>query len=540
MRARRTFPFRSALATLALAFVADDAAASNPVPDPIPGQTRPAILIGNNWAGTTDIVDPVTYERLGRVNIIPDFEERKAEIMFDPVKQGFFVGVRELIGEGHDQLVDDAFASNDGRFLYASRPSLADVVSIELATGKIAWRAPVDGYRSDHMAVSEDGTRLLVSASTGNVVHELDTATGKRVGGFPSGDSPHESLYSKDGTKIYHASIGRVYLPVDRGPTDARALTRGGEFFQIVDAKTNKVLERIDMSKKLAEAGFPGMSAAVRPMTLSPDEKFLYFQVSFFHGFVEYDLEKKKVTRVANLPISEEAAATPQENYVLDSAHHGLVMSKDGTKLCAAGTSSDYAAIVDRKTFAAKIVEAGRKPYWATDSVDGKYCYMSMSADDVVSVIDFETGKVVRKIPVGRHPQRVRNGVVRVQDFPQGAHGEAFRLGMFSKKSPIGVRGDDENIGCRAEDAKELRLVSCAVEVKAVTRRGAKARVIGRGTRTTGDRRSFKVDVNFTRAGRALLKQRPRGFRATMRATGVDSIGRTRTSTKRVTLRRGR
>ncbi|MBA2350054.1 MAG: YncE family protein, partial [Solirubrobacterales bacterium] len=492
MPVRRSSPLRSALAALALALVADEARASNPVPDPIPGQTRPAILIGNNWAGTTDIVDPVTYERLGRVNIIPDFAERKAEIMFDPVRQGFFIGVRELIGEGNDQLVDDAFASNDGRFLYASRPSLADVVSIELATGKIVWRARVDGYRSDHMAVSEDGTRLLVSASTGNVVHELDTATGKRVGGFPSGDSPHESLYSKDGTKVYHASIGRVYLPVDRGPADARALTRGGEFFQIIDAKTNAILERVNMSEKLAEAGFPDMSAAVRPMTLSPDEKFVYFQVSFFHGFVEYDLEQKKVTRVANLPISAEAAATPIENYVLDSAHHGLVMSKDGSKLCAAGTSSDYAAIVDRKTFAFKIVDAGRKPYWSTDSVDGKYCYMSMSADDVVSVIDFETGEVVKKIPVGRHPQRVRNGVVRVKDFPQGAHGESFRLRMFTEKGPISVKGGDENVGCRAKDAKDLRLASCTVEVKAVTRRGAQPRVIGRGARTVGDRRSFK------------------------------------------------
>ncbi len=398
----------------------------------------------------------------------------------------------------------------------------------------------MDGYRSDHMAISVDGTRLLVSASTGNVVHELDTATGKRVGGFPSGDSPHESLYSKDGTKIYHASIGRVYLPVDRGTAESRALTRGGEFFQIVDRKTNKILERVDMSKKLAEAGFPNMSAAVRPMTLSPDEKFVYFQVSFFHGLVEYDLEQKKVTRVANLPISAEAAATPIENYVLDSAHHGLVMSKDGTQLCAAGTVSDYTAIVDRKTLTARIVDSGAKPYWSTDSVDGKYCYVSSAADDIVAVIDFKTAKVVHTIPVGRHPQRVRNGVVRVQDFPRGAHGESFRLRMFTEKGPIGVKGGDENVGCRAEDAKALRLVSCAVEVKATVRRGAKPRVIGRGTRTVGDRRSFKVDVNFNRAGRALLRKKPKGFRATMRATGVDSIGRERSSSQRVTLRRGR
>ena len=57
-----------------------------------------------------------------------------------------------------------------------------------------------------------------------------------------------------------------------------------------------------------------------------------------------------KVTRVVDLPLTEKAAAAPREQYLLDSAHHGLAMNPEGTKLCAAGTMSDYAAIVDRKT----------------------------------------------------------------------------------------------------------------------------------------------------------------------------------------------
>ena len=52
----------------------------------------------------------------------------------------------------------------------------------------------------------------------------------------------------------------------------------------------------------MAEAGYPDFSSAVRPMALSPDEKKVYFQLSFFHGFVEYDLERDKVLRVKNLP----------------------------------------------------------------------------------------------------------------------------------------------------------------------------------------------------------------------------------------------
>src|SRR3712207_7524219 len=56
----------------------------------------------------------------------------------------------------------------------------------------------VDGYRADHMAISPDGTRLLVSASTAGVVDVIDTADGKIVNTFESGDQPHENNYSRD------------------------------------------------------------------------------------------------------------------------------------------------------------------------------------------------------------------------------------------------------------------------------------------------------------------------------------------------------
>src|SRR3712207_8112286 len=61
----------------------------------------------------------------------------------------------ELVGEGNDQFVDDMFSSPDGRFLYVSRPSFADVVGIDLATQRIVWRAKVDGYRRSEEHTSE-------------------------------------------------------------------------------------------------------------------------------------------------------------------------------------------------------------------------------------------------------------------------------------------------------------------------------------------------------------------------------------------------
>lgn len=80
---------------------------------------------------------------------------------------------------------------------------------------------------------------------------------------------------------------------------------------------------------------------------------------------------------------------------------------------------SDYAAIVDRRTFNYTIGSHGSKPYWATNSRDGKSCVVSYSGDDRVALISYATGKEIASVPVGDDPQRVRVGVVR-KDLPAG------------------------------------------------------------------------------------------------------------------------
>jgi DNA-binding beta-propeller fold protein YncE len=368
---------------------------------------RHVVFVGNNWDGTADVLYPHDhYKHVARINVIPDIDERMLDIYTHPDRLAYFLAIRQLVGEGHDQFVDDMYSTPDGRLMIVSRPSLADVVAIDFKTGKIVWRFPMDGYRSDHMGLSPDGTRVAVSDSTANVVHVLDTETGKEVGEFPSGDSPHENTYSHDGSLIYHASIGRVYTPTDDPEADT---SKGERWFEVVDAHSFKVLKRIDMGKKLEEAGYPNMSSAVRPMALAPHEHWVYFQVSFFHGFVEYNLDRDKVRRVVPLPTRTDV---PREQYLLDSAHHGIAMNGRGNKLCVAGTMDDYAAIVKRKSMKYKLINGGVKPYWSTTSRNGKKCYVSWSGSDRISVISYRKRAEVARIKVGDHPQRIRSGNV--------------------------------------------------------------------------------------------------------------------------------
>jgi YVTN family beta-propeller protein len=241
------------------------------------------------------------------------------------------------------------------------------------------------------MALSPDGSRLLVSATTAKRVDALEAATGRIVGGFPAGDYPHENQYSADGRRIYNGSIGSIPVP------DSMEWAKGSRVITIADAQTYEVKRVLPFDH------------GVRPFVITPDEKTAYIQLSFQSGFVEYDLTAGKILRTIELPLSDDAKKMKREDYPFDSAHHGIALSGDGTKICDAGTISDYVAILSRPALTVEhYVSTGDQPYWALTSRDGHHCVVTNSLSDTVSVINYDTGREVAKVAVGHYPQRVR------------------------------------------------------------------------------------------------------------------------------------
>ncbi|MFI6425688.1 YncE family protein [Promicromonospora sp. NPDC050880] len=393
----------SILASLGLAVSAAATASAPAHADPPP---REVLFVANNWDGTASVLSSgADLTPVGEIDVIPDREQRMREIYRDPVRLAAFLVIRETVGEGHDQFADDMYTTPDGTSLVVSRPSFADVVSLSLATGEVEWRFPVSGLRADHMAVSPDGTQVAVSASTGNRVHVLDIETGAEVGSFRTGDKPHENVYTADGL-IWNMSIGEVNNDLDDPALD---FLKGDRVITVADAETLEVVREIDMRDRLDDAGLGHLSDAVRPATFSPDESKLYFQVSFFGGFLEYDVAADRITRVKTLPRVFDGR---RDEMVNDSRHHGLTMQPTGEHLCVAGTMDDYAMVVDRATLAEGPRIEVAKPYWSTVTGDGAACVVSESAADQVTSIDFATGRKITSVPVGDHPQRVRLGTV--------------------------------------------------------------------------------------------------------------------------------
>lgn len=408
MPAIRTRHLCSVAAALALTVSASATAAT--AADSSTAALREVLFVGNNWDGTADVIKSSgDFAKIGRINVVPDKDQRMAEINANPIKWIYFMAIRNSVGEGHDQFVDDMYSTPDGKSVVVSRPSFADVVSLDLATGQVNWRFPVSGYRADHMAVSPDGKRVAVSASTSNTVHVLDIDSGRELGKFGTGDKPHENIFTQDGKYIYNMAIGDVNTQTDAPWLD---WTKGDRRITVVDANTYQQVKVIDMRPKLDAIGLTDHSDAVRPAVFSPDESKLYFQVSFFNGFFEYDLATDRITRTKTLP-KNPATSDDRTTFVNDSRHHGISMSPDGSKLCVAGTMDDYATVVNRTTLQEGPLVTASKPYWATVSGDGKSCVVSESGTDQVTAIDFATGQKQVSVPVGDHPQRVRLGHVQ-------------------------------------------------------------------------------------------------------------------------------
>jgi YVTN family beta-propeller protein len=386
----------------------EDALVQSQSPQAAASAMRDVLLVGNSVAGSVSFIDPYTFENLGSVNVYPDRLEMGFAIYANPVRAIAYTVVKnqQLLHHfepgGGDRFVDDVFVSPDGRTLYVSRSNLGDVAAFDLSKKNQPrlWHTFVAGFKADHAAISPDGSKLVVSATSAQKGQVFDAKTGKEVGSFSTGYYPHQNDYSPDGKYIYNSSIGNVgYNAVSHADNDKK----GDRWLVKVDAQSLKVVQtwKFDWG--------------IRPNVITADGKTQYTQLSYLNGLIKYDLETGKEVARSDQPLSEFALNTyaTYDEYPHDSAHHGLALSSDGKLLCDCGTIDNTVTILRASDLSVvNTVDVGLVPYWATTSPDGRYCFVSLSGDDAISVIDYQTASEVENIPTGKFPQRSRLGRV--------------------------------------------------------------------------------------------------------------------------------
>ena len=362
--------------------------------------TRSVLVVGNAVAGTVSFIDATTFANLGSFSVIPDLQQLQAS--WTPVQWANYAiaNADEATVDpavGGTRYVDDFAISPDGTTIYVSRGNLDDVAAFNLETHQELWTFQMPGIHSDHLALSPDGSQLVISATTAQEAVVLDAQTGAEAGTFPTGTYPHQNTYTPDGKYIYNESIGVTALP------KALNALKGQLQLEKVDAATLQVVKVWP---------FP---YGVRPFVIAPDGTTMYADLSYLNGFIKYDLNTSTTLATVQQPYSAAAATESPDSYPQNSAHHGIALSGDGSKLCDVGTIDDYTKIVSTSTLqttATVSYPTGSIPYWATTSADGNYCYVSLSAGNEVSVISYATGAEVARVPVGSFPQRERVATV--------------------------------------------------------------------------------------------------------------------------------
>jgi 6-phosphogluconolactonase (cycloisomerase 2 family) len=310
------------------------------------------LYVANNHAGTVSVIAIPEFEVVATIDVLAD---------------------QSLRDSGGSTFADDVVLSADGSRLYVSRGGLRDVAAFSVPDGDLLWRVDTDGL-ADHFALSPDGSMLFVSVYSEDRAHVIDTAEGQELARIATCSGPHGMRFSADGRRVYNGCMI-------------------GDELDVIDASSFEVVNRFNFSE------------GVRPFEISADEKKAWVQLTRLHGFVELDLQEGRVTKTIHLPVPPGVTAQPAFPH---TAHHGLVLNPEGTRLCAAGTVADYVAILSVPELdLLSTVTVGTEPSWAISSIDGKYCFVSSRKADTVSIISFEDGSEVARVDVGTYPQRM-------------------------------------------------------------------------------------------------------------------------------------
>lgn len=298
---------------------------------------------------------------------------------------------------------------------------------IDPATHEIV--AEITGIPVNHgVAAAPDGSRLYFSSEAKQTLDVVDGKTLQVIAEIPLSARPHNISIGKDGRHVYIGimegdggidvvdteKLERVRHIDTRSRVHNTYVTPDGKYLVAGMFSGERNLAVIDTAtEELSFALFPPRSEdqmeGVRPVAFekNPDgsTKRMFVQLSDVHGFAVVDFATQREVQRIMLP--DLPPEQHDEGPFNNAPAHGIGVSPDGRTLwvCSRLQAHVYAYSLPDLEYLGG-VPVGSHPDWLTFTPDSRFVYVANGYSDDVSVVEIETLREVKRLPVGKAPKR--------------------------------------------------------------------------------------------------------------------------------------
>jgi len=360
----------------------------------------------------------------------------------------------------------------DGRRLYVSHHTSGIVSAVDLASGKLAWKAQVGGSPAG-LALSTDHATLYSAESASGAVAAIDARSGRVSGRIAAGRSAYGLAAAPKQLFVCDRFLNRVLAvdPAARKVTATLEATREPLFCTLtpdgatllvanmlplgpsLDPDNAAVIDIFDAAahKRLASLKLPSGGTDVHQIAVSPDGKFAYV----VHVVARFNVPPTQLERGwvnnAGLTIIDVAKRRVLTTVLLDEASRGyalpfgLAFSPDAKTLAVSFFGTHELALLDleglheslaaepadrlpqlinelsllaRYGVARRTPTGGRGPRGVAFGPEGKTLYVANTYSDSIGVVDVARARLQGTIPVGPpvEPDAIRRGEMLFND----------------------------------------------------------------------------------------------------------------------------
>jgi len=231
------------------------------------------------------------------------------------------------------------------------------LAALDITTGRKIWDRAYEGG-CDRMALAPDGRILYVPSFEGPHWNVVDAETGNVIAKIVTKSGSHNTIYSRDGSRVYMAGLRSSFLSV-------------------ADTKTHTIIQTVGPFSK-----------PIRPFTVNGSGTLVFANVNDLAGFEVGDLRTGKV-----LHRVEFQGYKPGLLKRHGCPSHGVALTPDETELWVVDGANNAVHVFDATVMPPKQVATVRLrdfPGWISFSIDGHYAFSSTG-----EVVDSRTKKVI-------------------------------------------------------------------------------------------------------------------------------------------------